>query len=60
MILIESFHDKKLRIPGLVAAAEAERFEFVERLVTEFNDGRNRFDRPGEILLRVIFLARLI
>src|SRR5688572_23329529 len=35
-------------LSDLAAAAEAEGWRMVSRLVAEWADGRNRFDRPGE------------
>lgn len=37
----------------LLEASLAEGYDFVERLITDWNDGSNRFDRPGEVLLQV-------
>jgi GNAT superfamily N-acetyltransferase len=35
----------------LLAASTAEGFRFVERLACEWQEGKARFDRPGELLL---------
>lgn len=40
-------------ITALEAAAIAEGFRFLTRLVLEWENGSNRFDRPGECLLGV-------
>lgn len=37
-------------IADLVASARSEGFEFLDRLVREWEDGTNRFDSPGEVL----------
>lgn len=37
----------------LLEASVEEGFDFVERLVRFWEDGSNRFDRPGEILIQV-------
>lgn len=45
-----------LPLPGfeaLAAGAAAEGFEFLDRLLVEWESGSNRFDRPGEALLGV-------
>jgi GNAT superfamily N-acetyltransferase len=40
-------------IEGLRKAAEDEGHNLVDRLVDEWQDGSNRFDRPGEVLAEV-------
>lgn len=37
-------------IARLLMLSRAEGFDFVDRLVTDWENGTNRFDRPGEIL----------
>lgn len=43
------------RLGALVAESEQQGFGFVRRLVDEWTEGTNRFDRPGEVL----FVARV-
>jgi ribosomal protein S18 acetylase RimI-like enzyme len=38
------------RLQALVSESERQGFRFVRRLVQEWNNGTNRFDRPGEVL----------
>jgi hypothetical protein len=47
-------------IHELVAAANGEGFNFLDRLVSEWNDGTNRFERPEEALLVVETLGRVV
>lgn len=44
----------------LLDASLSEGFDFVDRLVRFWEDGSNRFDRPGEILLQVRSGAALL
>jgi GNAT superfamily N-acetyltransferase len=44
----------------LRVAAETEGFRFLTRLVAEWNDGANRFDRPGELLVGAVRSERLL
>lgn len=44
----------------LVAESRAQGFEFLDRLVAEYVDGINRFDKPGEALFGVYFDQYLI
>lgn len=39
------------KISDLAKQAESEGFNFVSRLIEEFNNGINKFDQPGEFLL---------
>jgi len=41
------------QLARLVPLASAEGFRFLDRLVTEWTEGTNRFDQPGETLLIV-------
>lgn len=41
-------------LKALIAEASAEGFQFVDRLVSEWNAGVNRFSKPGEKLLGVL------
>ena len=45
---------------GLVREASEDGFHFIDRLVSEWRDGVNRFDAPGEILLGVFVDDRTI
>ena len=44
----------------LCAEAIATNFHALERLRSEWQDGRQRFGRPGEALIRVVAAGRLI
>jgi GNAT superfamily N-acetyltransferase len=44
----------------LLETSLSEGHKLVERLVDEWDDGSNRFDRPGEIALEARFAARLV
>ena len=48
------------RLADLVTESEAAGFRFVRRLVEEWEDGRNRFDRPGEALFAAISGGRVV
>lgn len=47
-------------IEDLRAEARAEGFRFVDKLVAEWNAGRNRFAEPGEVLLGAFQASRLV
>lgn len=47
-------------IHELVTAANGEGFNFLDRLVSEWNDRTNRFERPEEALLVVETLGRVV
>jgi GNAT superfamily N-acetyltransferase len=47
-------------IEELRAEAGAEGFRFVDKLVTEWNLGQNRFAAPGEVLLGAFRASRLV
>jgi GNAT superfamily N-acetyltransferase len=44
----------------LLAASTAEGFRFVERMVREWQDGKARFDGPGELLLAAYHGASIV
>lgn len=50
MFIIKPAPQLPPELPLLANIATAERFHFVNRLMTEFELGNNRFDRPGEAL----------
>lgn len=45
---------------GLAGEAQAEGFGFVQRLISDFNSGSNRFDRTGERLLGAFWSGELV
>ncbi|MFM5953866.1 MAG: GNAT family N-acetyltransferase [Novosphingobium sp.] len=45
---------------ALVAVAGAEGFGFMDRLVAAWDDGTNRFDRPGEVYLGAMSGSSLV
>lgn len=45
---------------SLVAESEGSGLRFVRRLVDEWADGRNRFDRPGEALFAAVVDGRTV
>lgn len=45
---------------ALVAVAGAEGFGFMDRLVAAWDDGTNRFDRPGEVYLGATLSGALV
>lgn len=47
-------------IEALLRASLAEGHDLVKRLVDDWNEGSNRFDRPGEIALQARLGARLV
>lgn len=47
-------------LKDLVAESRAEGYEFLERLVREWNSGGNRFDRDGEALFSAWIAGRLV
>jgi len=47
-------------VERLARAAEDEGMDFVRRLIDDWNGGTNRFDRPGEVLLGVTSVPRLV
>ena len=47
-------------ISELAKQSEKEGFSFVNRLIEEFENGTNRFDRPGEFFLLAFDGAKLI
>ncbi|MGD2043558.1 MAG: GNAT family N-acetyltransferase [Acidimicrobiia bacterium] len=47
-------------IARLLEASRAEGYDFVERLVHDWEGGSNRFDRPGEVLVEVRASAQLV
>lgn len=47
-------------IGTLLESSRREGFDFVERLVRFWEDGSNRFDRPGEVLFQVRKAGRLV
>jgi GNAT superfamily N-acetyltransferase len=47
-------------IAALLAASLAEGHNLVKRLGDDWNDGSNRFDRPGEIALQARLGAKLV
>jgi GNAT superfamily N-acetyltransferase len=50
-ILIQQVDQLPEQIQDLAIVAEKEGFQFIQRLVDEFKQGKNRFDRHGEFLL---------
>lgn len=50
-ILIQQVEQLPTQIQDLVIASKKEGFDFIERLVEEYEQGKNRFDRHGEFLL---------
>jgi ribosomal protein S18 acetylase RimI-like enzyme len=50
----------EVQIGPLLAASEAEGFEFVRRVVNEWETGANRFSREGEALLGCFLDGRLV
>lgn len=59
-IVVDSVDELPVDIGILLQASRAERFDFVERLVRDWESGSNRFDRQGEVLLEVRLAARLV
>ena len=41
------------KVIPLAAMARSEGFEFLDRLIEEWEDGTNRFEKPGEVILGV-------
>jgi len=53
-LAIERIKDlEKIDVSWLIQESEAEGYRFVRRLVEDFRNGRNRFDKPGEVLYGV-------
>jgi GNAT superfamily N-acetyltransferase len=57
---IRAFRSLPEDIFTLLAVSRGEGHNLVERLVDEWDDGSNRFDRPGEIALEARFGPRLV
>ncbi|MGN7388126.1 GNAT family N-acetyltransferase [Sporosarcina sp. SAFN-015] len=52
--IVEKVNDlRELDIEELVQESEQEGYRFVTRLVNEFEDGTNTFNKPGEVLFCV-------
>jgi len=47
-------------LAALLAASTGEGFRFVERLAREWQEGKARFDRPGELLLAAYHGASIV
>jgi GNAT superfamily N-acetyltransferase len=47
-------------LESLLAESRAEGHHFVDRLVDDFVEGRNRFDQPGEVLFAVYAAGQLV
>ncbi len=63
--MAESFETASIAEPNdelraLVAMAREEGFGFMDRLLAHWEDGTNRFDRPGEGYFVVRFQGRLV
>jgi GNAT superfamily N-acetyltransferase len=59
--LIEALHDvEPERVRDLLVDSEASGSRIVRRLVDEFADRTNRFDRPGEALFAALAAGRLV
>ncbi|GAA5181990.1 GNAT family N-acetyltransferase [Acinetobacter kookii] len=50
-ITIDKAEQLPEQIKELAKQAQQEGFQFVDRLIEEFESGKNRFDQPGEFLL---------
>jgi GNAT superfamily N-acetyltransferase len=50
-ITIDKAEQLPEQIKELAKQAQKEGFQFVDRLIEEFESGKNRFDQPGEFLL---------
>lgn len=48
------------RFAALIAESEAAGFAFMRRLVDEWDEGANRFDRPGEALFAAVVAGRIV
>jgi GNAT superfamily N-acetyltransferase len=48
------------QLDGLIAESERHGFAFVRRLAEEWLDGANRFDRPGELLLKASLQEQIV
>jgi GNAT superfamily N-acetyltransferase len=58
---IERLHELPAdRVAPLVNESEEEGLQFVARLAEEWSSGRNRFDRPGEVLFGAGLDGRLV
>jgi GNAT superfamily N-acetyltransferase len=57
---IRAFRSLPEDISTLLAVSRGEGHNLVERLVDEWDDGSNRFDRAGEIALEARFGPRLV
>ena len=50
-ILIEQLHDlSTINLAPIIKASRQENYEFIDRLVAEWQSGDNRFDKHGEVL----------
>lgn len=53
-LIVERVHDLDTKeIEPLVKESEAEGYRFVTRLVTDYDDGTNKFSEPGEALFLI-------
>lgn len=59
-VRVESVAELPIDLGVLLEASISEGYDFVERLVTSWEDGSNRFDRPGEVLLQVRSTSGLV
>ncbi|WLH27660.1 GNAT family N-acetyltransferase [Pseudomonas canadensis] len=59
-VSIRKLEQLPVQIRVLEAQAVAEGFRFLTRLITEWEDGSNRFDRPGECFLGMFCDGQLI
>ncbi|WP_336933021.1 GNAT family N-acetyltransferase [Acinetobacter bereziniae] len=50
-ILIQQVDQLPAQIQDLAAVAEKEGFQFIQRLIDEYQQGKNKFNRQGEFLL---------
>ncbi|ORT50223.1 hypothetical protein ST37_10005 [Vibrio sp. qd031] len=57
---IDQIQNLPIEINCLVAESKSEGFKFLERFVSEFANGTNRFDLPGEALFAVYIGGKLV
>ena len=59
-ITIDKAEQLPTQIQELAKQAQKEGFQFVDRLIEEYESGKNRFNQPGEFLLFVYDDEKLI
>ena len=59
-LVVQPFQSLPEDVGPLLRVSRGEGHDLVERLVDDWEDGSNRFDRPGEVALEALLGSRLV